>query len=53
MHIRWIVAWQTQSDLIFYKNMVMDVDTIQQAVESHIAAWALTDKEKAYDDEDR
>ena len=33
-----------QSDRIFYKYMGMDVDTIQQMVESHIAACVLTDK---------
>ena len=32
------------SDRIFYKYMGMDVDTIQQMVESHIAACVLTDK---------
>ena len=35
-----------QSDRIFYKYMDMDVDTIQQMVESHIAACVLTDKGK-------
>ena len=33
-----------QSDRIFFKYMGMDVDTIQQMVESHIAACVLTDK---------
>ena len=41
-----------QSDRIFYKYMCMDVDTIQQMVESHIAACVLTDKGKAENDED-
>ena len=33
-----------QSDYIFYKYMDMDADSIQQMVESHIAACVLTDK---------
>ena len=40
-----------QSDRIFFKYMGMDVDAIQQMVESHIAACVLTDKGKN-DDED-
>ena len=32
------------SERIFYKYMGMDVDTIQQMIESHIAACVLTDK---------
>ena len=41
-----------QSDRIFYKYMCMDVDTIQQMVESHIAACVLTAKGKTVDEED-
>ena len=41
-----------QSDRIFYKYMSMDVDTIQQMVESHIAACVLTDKGKTDEEED-
>lgn len=41
-----------QSDRIFYKYMGMDVDSIQQMVESHIAACVLTDKGKADEDEE-
>ena len=33
-----------QSDYIFFKYMDMDADSIQQMVESHIAACVLTDK---------
>ena len=40
------------SDRIFYKYMNMDVDTIQQMVESHIAACVLTDKGKADEEDD-
>ncbi len=40
-----------QSDRIFYKYMGMDVDTIQQMVESHIAACVLTDKRKNGEEE--
>jgi hypothetical protein len=40
-----------QSDRIFYKYMGMDVDTIQQMVESYIAACVLTDKGKADEDD--
>ena len=40
------------SDRIFYKYMDMDVDTIQQMVESHIAACVLTDKGKADEEDD-
>lgn len=41
-----------ESDRIFYKYMSLDVDTIQQMVESHIAACVLTDKGKTVDEED-
>ena len=41
-----------QSDRIFYKYMNMDVDAIQQMVESHIAACILTDKGKTEEEED-
>lgn len=41
-----------ESDRIFYKYMGLDVDTIQQMVESHIAACVLTDKGKTVDEED-
>lgn len=41
-----------QSDRIFYKYMGMDVDSIQQMIESHIAACVLTDKGKIEEDED-
>lgn len=41
-----------ESDRIFYKYMSLDVDTIQQMVESHIAACVLTDKGKTIDEED-
>ena len=41
-----------QSDRIFYRYMGMDVDTIQQMIESHIAACVLTDKRKIEEDED-
>ena len=40
------------SDRIFYKYMGLDVDTIQQMVESHIAACVLTDKGKADEEEE-
>jgi hypothetical protein len=40
-----------ESDRIFYKYMSLDVDTIQQMVESHIAACVLTDKGKTEEDE--
>lgn len=33
-----------QSDYIFFKYMDMDADSIQQMIESHIAACVLTDK---------
>ncbi len=33
-----------QSDYIFFKYMDTDADSIQQMVESHIAACVLTDK---------
>ena len=41
-----------ESDRIFYKYMSLDVDTIQQMVESHIAACVLNDKGKTIDEED-
>ena len=40
-----------QSDYIFFKYMDMDADSIQQMVESHIAACVLTDKGNNSEDE--